>query len=176
MEYRITQRSHWYALINSLGLYTVVFIIICLVILWRNGFEYFEDGMLGYAFGFYLFMVIPALIIYLEYYLKDKDVIIRVFNDKGVLIYTKQGVEKEIKFQEVKQFDVIGEIGNFAWFPASTFCFARLLLQNGEELFFTNLLKYKLDKIFPNIEVNKRRWIFPSILFFKTFRTNDDMV
>lgn len=176
MEYRILRKSHWYALFNSLGLFTIIFIVISAVLIWKNGIEFLEGGMLKYALVFYLVMVIPALLIYLEYYIQDRDVRILVDKIDEFIIYRKGGVEKKIRFQDVKQFDVFGETENITFFPASSFSFARLIVCTGEEIYFTNLLKYKLHEIFPEINTNRRRWIFPSIIFFKAVRTNDDIL
>ena len=171
MDYKINRKSHVLAILDSIGIISIVFTIGLIIIFYIRGAQFLQSTLWFFVVG-YLILALPALFIYLEYYLTDKDVVISVNYEKHELLYKKSNVEKIIAFNDIMIFQIFGETGNFYWFPSSTFSFARLITKKGEEIFFTKLIKYKLEDIIPSVRVEKRRWLFPSICLYKYFRTN----
>jgi hypothetical protein len=174
MEYKITKKSHILAVRDSVGIITIVFLVGTIIIYYRDGLQFLSKIALFLIVG-YLFLIIPALYIYFEYYLKDRNVLVSVDNKRKEIVYIKKDKEKRIYYCDIKIFEIFGETGLFYYCPSSTFSFGRLVLKSGEEIFFTRLIKYKLHDIIPDIQVINRRWLFPSIGFYKLVRSNSEL-
>ena len=174
MEYRINKKSHFLAIFDGIGLASIVFTIGLTLIFLFKGPQFILTAFWIFAGG-YLILVLPALYIYLEYYLHDRNVIITINDEENELHYKKKNIEQTIAFKDIILFEIFGETGSYFWWPSSTFSFARLITKNGEEFFFTGLIKYKLENIIPYPNAEKRRWLFPSICFYKLVRTNNEI-
>jgi hypothetical protein len=125
--------------------------------------------------GAYFFLVIPSLGVYGEYILHDRQTCVIVNKELQAITIRNRKQEQVIKFEEVLFFETFGETKGIYWVPASAFSFGRIMTKKGEEIFITNLLKRKLHEIFPDVHVQRRRWIIPSISLYKMIRTNDDI-
>ena len=174
MDFKITRKSHILAVLDSVGIISVVFLIAIIIMCYIEGFQIILSRIWVFVSGFIL-LVLPALYLYLEFYLHDRKLILSVDNKKQELSYKRKGLERRIAFNDIILFEIFGEDGSYYWCPSSTFSFGRLVLKDGEEFFFTRLIEYKLENIIPLVKADKRRWLFPSINFYKLVRTNDDI-
>lgn len=174
MKYKITPKSHILAIFDSVGVITIVFSIGLVIIYYRDGLQFLSQMAIFLIIG-YLVLIIPALYIYFEYYLRDRNTIVSVDNMSRELVYINGGKNERISYNDIKLFEIFGENGGYYWCPSSTFSFGRLVLKSGEEIFFTRLIKYKLHNIIPDIQANHRRWLFPSICLYKLVRGNQEM-
>ena len=174
MDFKITRKSHILALLDSVGIVSIVFIIGTIIIYYFEGFQFILSTIWIFVLGLIL-LILPALYLYLEFYLHDRNLILSVDHKKHELSYKRKGFERRIAFNDIILFEIFGEVGSYYWCPSSAFSFARLVLKNGEEFFFTRLIEYKLENIIPFVRIEKRRWLFPSIHFYKLVRSNDDI-
>lgn len=110
-------------------------------------------------FGF-LFLVFPAIIIHIQYYINDKDKIILIANDRNTIIYgLKNSNQKEISFDDVKEVFITKRqmkldlgIEWLAWHEYEYFTF---VINNGDVFIISNLTIRKEEIPFDLTLINK---------------------
>ena len=116
---------------------------------WVNGTEFvFEEFMIWLLIGFTVITNIPAIIIYLNYYLENKNTKFTLDFEEEKIIIRKNGIEKQYLRKEIKKstyhlgiyYKNAFDKGSRIPMLISDFGYWDLQFKNGDRYYLTNLL------------------------------------
>jgi hypothetical protein len=135
---------------------------------WRNGTDFvFEEFWIWFLIGFTIISNIPAIIIYLNYYLENKNTEFTLDYDDEKISITKDGIKKEYLKNEIEKstyhlgiyyknaLDRNGRIPMLI----SDFGYWELQFKNGDRYYLTNILHDFLHEA-PKVPKTKYRFRF----------------
>lgn len=159
-----TLRNHVYA-VWSLPIHLIIFIVVPQIAL--RGIEVEGALPLAYSISFILFSitVLPAVVIYLNYYYHDygKEIII----ENSFLILINKGVSKEYNFSDIKKTDLILSVNTFnnhiglnTW---DGLFYYRIYFNDGSQLVITCLLAQNWKPCYKKYKIKKVKKIWPLV-------------
>lgn len=161
MKLKVRLRNHfellWYHLLG-----TLLAIIAGLL---------FNDGdFILILIGWWALLTIPVVFLHVEYYLKNSKYEIDIDSRKIILV--RNNYVREYQVGEVQKVVLVrsanidkSRIKVSGWEP---YHYARIIMNNGEEIIITSLLIYKIDKmvaLLGKVPIEKHKSMFCTLLW-----------
>ncbi|WP_367916096.1 hypothetical protein [Leadbetterella sp. DM7] len=165
--YRVTINTHFRFLLSTL-LYVVIPVIIgvpLILYLKRGSF----DIDIAYSIGVWgvLLLFIPKLLIHLNYYFENKNMVVyyeeakkqlRVADTKRDVTFTMQDITKVTEYKTYPKAE-----NRTTWMPWDDYHYSLVELRNGEKFYFTSLILPNLDLPIDKSKITLKKRFYPAI-------------
>ncbi len=136
--------------LKSLFFFIVLFFIYVFILYYFLSDSYIDRNMAYMFVGFFCCFLLPALILHVEYYIRNKGEEYELLDDKIILhknnetyTYTKDDIKKIIVYVSPNYYNDFFYVSAF-----ENYHFAKVELKNGKFLYLTSLLAPRgVDKV-----------------------------